>query len=72
MKKQQLIIPSDIPSKSFINLGLFLFVFRILLMVIIVVPFTILYCAVPLLVGVSVVEILIFLFMPVMLFFALC
>lgn len=71
MKKQQLIIPSDIPSKNFIILGLFLFVFRILLMVIIVVPFTILYCAVPLLVGVSVVEILIFLFMPVMLFFAL-
>ena len=71
MKKQQLIIPSDIPSKNLIILGLFLFVFRILLMVIIVVPFTILYCAVPLLVGVSVVEILIFLFMPVMLFFAL-
>lgn len=71
MKQQQLILPSNITSKSCIYLGLFLFVFRILLMIVIVVPFTILYCAVPLLLGVSIVEVLIFLFMPLMLFFAL-
>lgn len=41
------------------------------MMIVIVVPFTVIYCAVPLLLGVGIVLVLIFLFMPVMLFFAL-
>jgi hypothetical protein len=41
------------------------------MMIIIVVPFTMLYCAVPLILGIAIVEVLVFLFMPLVLFYAL-
>jgi hypothetical protein len=53
------------------NLGIFLLVLRAMALLLIVVPFTAIYCLLPLLVVVAVVEVLVFLFMPLMVFYGI-
>jgi hypothetical protein len=50
------------------NIGIFLLILRILVFLLIVVPLTVVYCIVPMVLVVAVVEVLVFLFMPLVVF----